>query len=207
MLKHADGSDQASFGVVGGHVGDVLNVWPNDVVQRVQVRGEGGSERRVQSRSTPPEAKPGSLWTCGSAPSPAATPRVLSPATWLQQGITTLFSTSRYTLVLTFKSTSNIWGGTMCLSHETSPKTIIVAGNFVFITLGTSLFIVVIQIFILMVLAIVFITLSTLNCPDLHFESTSNGPVVITWIGREHGLYSGRISDLARWTLSHFQTG
>ena len=33
-------------------------------------------ERRVQSRSTPSEAKPGSLWTCGRAPRPAATPRV-----------------------------------------------------------------------------------------------------------------------------------
>ena len=36
----------------------------------------GASERRVQSRSTPSEAKPGSLWTCELAPSPAATPRV-----------------------------------------------------------------------------------------------------------------------------------
>ena len=27
--------------------------------------------------------------------------------------------------------------------------------------------------------------------PDLHFESTGNGPVVITWIGREHDLHSG----------------
>ena len=26
--------------------------------------------------------------------------------------------------------------------------------------------------------------------PDLHFEGTGNGPVVITWLGREHGLYS-----------------
>ena len=36
----------------------------------------GASERRVESRSTPSEAKPGSLWTCGPVPSPAATPRV-----------------------------------------------------------------------------------------------------------------------------------
>ena len=35
-----------------------------------------GWGRRVQSRNTPSEAKPGSLWTCGQAPSPAATPRV-----------------------------------------------------------------------------------------------------------------------------------
>ena len=33
-------------------------------------------ERRVQSRSTPSEAKSGSLWTYGPAPDPAATPRV-----------------------------------------------------------------------------------------------------------------------------------
>ena len=26
--------------------------------------------------------------------------------------------------------------------------------------------------------------------PDLHFEGAGNGPVVITWIGREYGLYS-----------------
>ena len=33
----ADGGDQAGFGVVGGHVGDVLDVWPNEVVQGVRV--------------------------------------------------------------------------------------------------------------------------------------------------------------------------
>ena len=52
-------------------------------------------------------------------------------------------------------------------SLETTPKTITVTGNFV------------------------FITLATLNRPDLHFEEAGNGLVVITWIGREHGLYSG----------------
>ena len=52
-------------------------------------------------------------------------------------------------------------------SLETTPKTITVNGNFVFITLGT------------------------LNRPDLHFEGAGNGPVVITWIGRGHELYSG----------------
>ena len=30
-----------------------------------------------------------------------------------------------------------------------------------------------------------------LNRPVLHFESVCNGPVVVTWIGREHELYSG----------------
>ena len=33
------------------------------------------SERRVQSHSTLSEVNNGSLWTCGPAPSPAATPR------------------------------------------------------------------------------------------------------------------------------------
>ena len=55
----------------------------------------------------------------------------------------------------------------MCHSLETTPKTITVAGNFVFITLGT------------------------LNRPDLHVEGAGNGPVVISWIGREHDLYCG----------------
>ena len=43
--------------------------------------------------------------------------------------------------------------------------------------------------------------------PDFHFEGAGNGPVVRTWIGREHELYRQQcISDLARWTLCHFQT-
>ena len=52
-------------------------------------------------------------------------------------------------------------------SLETTPKTITVARNFVFIALGT------------------------LNRPDLHFEGAGNGPIVKNWIGREHELYSG----------------
>ena len=46
-------------------------------------------------------------------------------------------------------------------SLETTPKTITVAEKFVFITLGT------------------------LNRPDLHFGGAGNGPVVINWIGRD----------------------
>ena len=53
--------------------------------------------------------------------------------------------TSRYTLVLTFKPTSKMWGGMMWPSLETTPKTITVVGNFVFITLGTSLLFAAIQ--------------------------------------------------------------
>ena len=42
----ADGGDQAVFGNVGGHVGDVLDVWPNEVVQLVQV---GGGDEPVRA--------------------------------------------------------------------------------------------------------------------------------------------------------------
>ena len=91
----------------------------------------------------------------------------LPSAIWLHQGITTLFSTSRYTLVLTFKPTSKMWGGMMWPWLETTPKTITVAGNFVFITLGT------------------------LNRPN--FEGVGNVPVVITWISREHGCTAAHI--------------
>ena len=114
----------------GGHVGDVLMTYgPNEVVQRVQFGGGRGSERRVQSRSTP-ETKPGSLWTYGPAPIPVATPKVFHQPSDCSQGITTLFSTSRYPLVFTFKLTSKMWGGMMWPSFETTPKTITVAGNF-----------------------------------------------------------------------------
>ena len=122
----------------------------------------GASVRRVQSRSTSSEAEPVFLDLWADAESCCHT-QGLPPATWLHLGITTLFSTSWYTLVLTFKLTSKMWGGMMWPSLETIPKTINIAGNFVFITLGT------------------------LNHLDLHFEGAGNGPVVITWIGREHG--------------------
>ena len=52
-------------------------------------------------------------------------------------------------------------------SLETTPKTITVAENFVFITLGT------------------------LNRPDLHFKDAGNGPVFITLVDRGHELYCG----------------
>ena len=42
--------------------------------------------------------------------------------------------------------------------------------------------------------------------PDLHFEGAGNGPVVITWIGREHEFYSGAspISLVEHWiTFRH----
>ena len=94
----------------------------------------------------------------------------LPPATWLHQGITTLFSTSRYTLVLTFKPTSKMWGGMMWPStwnntkdHNNSQKLCFHQTGHVPVIRGN---------------------------PHLLFEGAGNGPVVITWIGREHKLYS-----------------
>ncbi len=60
-------------------------------------------------------------------------------------------------------------------SLETTPKTITVAGNFV------------------------FITLSTLNRPDLHFEGAGNGPVVISCTAshlRSRSLNFVSVSDM-----------
>ena len=63
-----------------------------------------------------------------------------------------------------------MWDGMMWPSLETTPKTITLAGNFVFFTLGTSLLFVAIQICILRVLAM----------------------VLLSWQrGREDELYSG----------------
>ena len=46
----ADGGDQAGFGVAGGHVGDILDLWPNEVVQWVQV-GRGGGQWEKGAKS------------------------------------------------------------------------------------------------------------------------------------------------------------
>ena len=95
----------------------------------------------------------------------------LPPATWLHQGITTLFSTSRYTLVLTFKPTLKMWGWhdvaltwNHTKDHNRNRKLCFHHPGHVPVICGN---------------------------PDLHFEGACNGPVVITWIGREHELYSG----------------
>ena len=154
----ADGGDRAGFGVVGGHVGDVLVVWPNEVVQRVQVGGGGGLVRegyKVVALLLQPSLGSLDLWTGVES---CCHTQGLPLATWLHQGITTLFSTFTYTLVLTFKPTSKMWGGMMWPSLETTPKTITVSGNFVFITLGTSLLFVAIQLCILRVLAMVLLS-------------------------------------------------
>ena len=154
------------FGVVVGHVGDVLDVWPNEVVQRVQ-DGRGGRQWEKGTKSLH------SFWSQAwfsldlwAGAESCYNNQSLPLATWLHQGISTLFSTSKYTLVLTFKPTLKMWGGMIWPWLETTPNTITVAGNFVFIILGTHLLFVANK--------------------DFHFEGSGNGPVVITWIGREN---------------------
>ena len=125
------------------------------------------SERRVQSRSTPSEAKPGSLWICGPASSPAATPRVCHrppdctrglPQTSAHPGTLWCWLSSwlrRYDVALTWNHTKDHNRcQKLCFHH---PRHVpVIRGN-----------------------------------PDLQFEGAGNGPVVITWIGREHELYNG----------------
>ena len=164
---HSSHLKKAGFCVVGGHFGDVLNVWPNEVVQQVQVGGGGGPVGegykvvahllkpslglfRLVGRRRVLLPHPGSATGHLIAPGDHHTPDTL----WLHQGITT----SRYTLMLTFKPTTKMWCGMMWPSLETTPKTITVAGNFVFVTLGTSLLLVAIQICILRVLAMVLLS-------------------------------------------------
>ena len=145
-----------------GHVCDVLDVWPNEVVQRVQFGGRGGSERRVQNRGTPSEAKPGSLWTCGPAPSPAATPRACdwppdctkgSPHSSAHPGTLWCWLSSRLRIC------EVAWCGLPL--HQLQR-----------------------------VVRCIELSPLALNRPDLHFGGAGNGPVVITRIGRVHVLYS-----------------
>ena len=126
---------------------------------------EGASERRVQSRSSPSEAKPGSLWTYGPASSSAATPRVchrppdctrVSPHFSAHLGTLWCWLSSRLPrcevawLALTWNHTKD---------HNSSRKLCFHHFGHVPVFRGNL---------------------------DLHFEGAGNGPVVITWIGREH---------------------
>ena len=127
----------------------------------------GANERRVQSRSTLSEAKPGSLWIYGPVPSPAATPRVChrppdytrgSPHSSAHPGTLWCWLSSRLRrcdVALTWNHTKyHNCSRKLCFHHPCHVP--VIRGN-----------------------------------PDLHFEGAGNGPVVITWIGRDHELYSG----------------
>ena len=116
------GGDRACFWVAGGHVGDVLDKWQKEVVQWVQVVGEGWPVRegfKVVALLLKPSL---GLFGLVAGTESYCHTQHLPPATWLHQGITTLLSTSRYTLVLTFKPTSKMWGGMMWHSAPPPPK-------------------------------------------------------------------------------------
>ena len=113
-------------------------------------RRSGASERRVQSCSTPSEAKPGSLWTCEPAPSPAATPRVCHRPPDCTRGFAHSSAHPSW-LSSRLRRCEVAWCGPYL-------KDITVADHLVFITLGTSLLFVAIQICILRVLAMVLLS-------------------------------------------------
>ena len=118
------------------------------------------SERRIQSCSTPSEAKPGSLWTCGPVPSPGATPRVCQQPPDCTRG------SSHYLAHLGI-----LW---CWLSSQLRRSEVAWCG----LPLHH----------LQRVVWCVELCPQALNHPDFHFEGAGNGPVVITWIGREHEL-------------------
>ena len=150
----ADGGDQAGFGVVGGHVGDVLDIWPNEVVQRVQVEGGVGPVREGYKVVTlllkPSLGLFGLVGRCGVLlPHPgSANGHLIAPGDHhTLQHIQVHFDVD---FQADFENVR--W------RDETTPKTITVTGNFVFITLGMSLLFAAIQICILRVLAMVLLS-------------------------------------------------
>ena len=125
----------------------------------------GASERRVQSRSTSSEAEPGSLWTCGLAPSLAATPHLIAPRDHhTLQHIQVHFGVDFQANFedVRWHDVALTWNHTR--DHNRSRKLYFHHPGHIPVICGNS---------------------------DLHFKDAGNGPVVITWIGREHELYSG----------------
>ena len=153
----ADGGDQAGFGAV----------WPNEVVQRVQVRGGGwGPMRegykvvalllgffRLMGRCRVLLSHPGSATGHLIAPGDHRTLQHIQ----VHFGVdfqADFEDVSWYDVALTWNHTkdhNHSWK--LCFHH--SGHVPVICCN-----------------------------------PDLHFEGAGNGPVVITWIGREHVLYS-----------------
>ena len=128
-----------------------------------RLRRRGTSERRVQSHSTPSETKPGSLWTCGPAPSSATTPRVCHKPPDCTRG----------------SAHSSAHPGTLwCWLSSRLRRCELAWCGLPFHHL---------QRFV----RCIELCPQALNRSDLHFEGAGNGPVVITWIGRVHELYSG----------------
>ena len=167
----ADGGDQAGFGVGGGHVCDVLDVWPNQVVQRLQVLRRGWPVReryKVVALLLKPSLGLFGLvgWCQVLLPHPgSATGHLIAPGdhytlqhTQVHFGVDFQadFEDVRWhDVALTWNHTKDHnRNRRLCFHHPGHVS--VIRGN-----------------------------------PDLHFEGAGNGPVVISWIGREHVLYSG----------------
>ena len=163
--------DEAGFGVVGGQVGDVLDVWPNEVVQRVQIGGGGGLVRewyKVVALLLKPSK--GLFGLVGRRrvllPHPgSATDHLIAPGDHHALQHVQVHSSVDFEadfedvrwhdVALTGNHTKDHnRNRKLCFHHPGHVP--LIRGN-----------------------------------PDLHFEVAGNGPVVITWIGRVHELYSG----------------
>ena len=167
------GGDQAGFGVVGGHVGDVLDVWR--MTKQSSLAGSGRSRRGAAREGFKVVALlvKSSLglfglvgWRRVLLPYPgSATGYLIEPGDHhTLQHIQVHFDVDFqadfedvrwHDVALTWNNTKDHnRSRKLCFHHPGHVP--VISGN-----------------------------------PDLHFEDAGNGPVVITWIGREHELYSG----------------
>ena len=172
---------------MGGHVGDVLDVWPNEVVQWVLVV-VGGGPVREEYKAVALLLKP-SLGLFGLVgrrrvllPQPGfATGHLIAPRDpQTLQHIQVHFGVDFQADFedVRWYDVALIWNHTK--DHNRCRKLRFHHSGHVPVIRGN---------------------------PDLHFEGSGNGHVVMTWIGREHGLYScASPISLVRWTVCHFQT-
>ena len=163
----ADGSDQAGFSVVGGHVGDVLDVWPSSPAGSSQGRrGPVKEGYKVVALLLKPSlglfGLVGRRWVLLPHPG-SATGHLIALDHHTLQHIQVHFRVDFqadfedvrwHDMALTWNHTKD---------HNHSRKLCFHYPGHVPVIRGN---------------------------PDLHFEGVSNGPVVITWIVREHELHS-----------------
>ena len=164
-----DGSDQAGFGVVGSHIGDVLDIWPNEVVKQVQVEGGGGPVRegyKVVALLLKPSL--GLFGLVGQRqvllPYPgSATSHLIAPGDHhTLQHIQVHFGIDFQADFedVRWHDVALTWNHTKDHNHN---QELFQLPGYIPVIRGN---------------------------PDLHFEGASKDPVVITWISRAHELYS-----------------
>ena len=161
-----DGGDQAAFGAVGGHVGDVVDLWPNEVVQRVRSGGVWLVREVYKVVALLLKPSIGLFWLVGQR-------RVLlpHPGSAIVPGDHHTLQHIQVPFGFDFQANfEDVRGHDVALTwkhikdHNCSRKLCFHHPGHVPVIRGN---------------------------PDLHFEPAVNGPVVITWIGREHELFSG----------------